>query len=297
LTNKIVILKPSLFLQPYIKYYKYIESDLNGIYNCIPIPDVELYFNFTQINIFSKDYFNIVNPKIFITGLLEPDQEAYSHMTRTNRCGGFAIVFQPLGFYSLFKVKSSDFSKYVLTTDLILKKEIDEVWSQMEHEEDVNRMKDTAEKFLLKYALNVVFIDHCVEHIIEYMNLNNGIVRITQICQKFDISPRKLERSFKEETGLTAKDFLNIFRLNHALKLLSVKPDYDFTEISYLCGYYDQSHFIKDIRKRTSLTPGELASTNHQSIHSVVNINFIRNNEDQNLFISDVKFSFYFRVK
>lgn len=276
----ILILKPSPILAPYIKYYKYIESDLKGTYKCIPITNVELYFNFTHVNLFSKNYFNIDNPRFFVTGLLEPDQKTYSHMYGTNRGGGFAIVFQPLGFHSLFRIKSSDLSKFVIPADLIFKKDIEQTWMQMEHEVNVDKMKNIVEKFLLKYAHNVQTSNRFIEPVMDYMNFVNGVVRISQVCQKYNITRRKLERSFKEETGLTARDFLSIYRLNYALKLLSSKPDYDFTEVSYLCGYYDQSHFIKDIRNRTSFTPGELINQNDRTMKSVANVNFIKNKEN-----------------
>ena len=112
--NEIQSALPSTLFEPFISYYKYIELDKTGLFKIVPIPFVELYFNFTHINIYSNGYYDLDNPQIHLAGIHQYDQNSFSHMFGTDRNGGFAIVFQPLGFYNLFKVKSSDFYGYCI---------------------------------------------------------------------------------------------------------------------------------------------------------------------------------------
>jgi AraC-like DNA-binding protein len=275
LNCRIVIIEPSPLFKPFIRFYKYIESDVIGILKIVSIPDVELYFNYTHVNLFSKNYYNVDDPKILITGLHNIYQEAYTHMYGTGRGGGFAIVFKPMGFYNLFKIKGSDFSGYSLDGNGIFKSELENVWERMYKVYDSAMMKEIVEKFLTKYAQNNPNKNIYVNDILEYMKLNNGLLHTSQVCQKFNVTPRKLQRCLKEETGLTPKDLLNIYRVNYALKMLSCPNPYKFSEISYFCGYYDQSHFIKDIKKIAGITPGEFVSDIEKLKISIADRNFI----------------------
>lgn len=120
----IQIAEPSANLKQFIRYYKYIESDVTGILKGIPITNVELYFNFTHINVYSQGYYNIDNPRILLVGLQSYDQVGFTHMYGNDRGGGFVIVFQPQGFNHLFGISSADFSKYALKGDSLFKKDI-----------------------------------------------------------------------------------------------------------------------------------------------------------------------------
>ena len=54
--QKIEIAEPSKLFKPFVYYYKYVETDLTGMYKIVPIPFVELYFNFTNLNLISPGY-------------------------------------------------------------------------------------------------------------------------------------------------------------------------------------------------------------------------------------------------
>ena len=79
-----------------------------------------------------------------------------------------------------------------------------------------------------------------------------------------------------EEFGIPAKELLQIFRINRAIRILTEEPDANLAGISYLSGYFDQSHFIKDIRKITGISPGHLQDTEtvKRAIHNRL---FIKN--------------------
>lgn len=125
---KIQIREPSAPFKPFIRYYKYIESDLTGIFKVVPNTFVELYFNFTRINLFSPGIYDLDNPRINLSGLHQYEQNIISTMHGTDKKGGFVIVFQPQGFYNLFNIKSSDFFKFIINGDSILKRDIYNLW-------------------------------------------------------------------------------------------------------------------------------------------------------------------------
>ncbi|WP_298324646.1 helix-turn-helix domain-containing protein [uncultured Dokdonia sp.] len=70
-----------------------------------------------------------------------------------------------------------------------------------------------------------------------------------------------MERHFKKDTGLTPKRFQSLQRYKLALRELYITRNSDWQHYVVKYGYYDQSHFIKDIKRYTYLTPGQLLKT------------------------------------
>jgi len=268
--QKIEIAEPSELFKPFIQYYKYVETDLKGIFKIVPITNVEMYFNFTQLKLISPEYYNLDFPRIHLAGVHLYDQSAYSNMLGTERNGGFCIVFRPRGFYNLFRIKSSDFSKYCIMGDSVFKKDIDDLWEQLNVCNNINTMKELFEKYFSRVAKEYSIGLDVLDHIVSKMDKTNGMSRVSQLCEIYNITPRSLERHFMEEIGIPAKEMLQIFRINRAIRMLAEEPNANLAGISYLCGYFDQSHFIKDIRKIAGISPVQLQGieTSKEAVHN-----------------------------
>lgn len=274
--QKIEIAEPSELFRPFIQYYKNIETELTGIYKIVPITYVELYFNFTHLNLFSPEYYDLDFPRIHLAGLHLYDQSAYSNMFGTERRGGFCVVFRPRGFYNLFRIKSSDCSKYCVMGDSVFKKDVYYLWEKLNQCSDVKAMRDLFENYFSHLAKEHSSGADLLDQIVSRMEKTNGMIRVSQLCNIYNITPRSLERHFMEEFGIPARELLQIFRINKAIRMLAEEPNANLAGISYLSGYFDQSHFIKDIRKITGISPGQLQGT-ETSKKAVHNRLFIKN--------------------
>ena len=80
-----------------------------------------------------------------------------------------------------------------------------------------------------------------------------------------------------EGIGIPARELLQIFRINKAIRMLAEKPNTDLAGLSYLSGYFDQSHFIKDIEKITGISPGRLQRT--ETVRKTVHNRFFIKNQ------------------
>ena len=78
---------------------------------------------------------------------------------------------------------------------------------------------------------------------------------IETIASRYGISSRYLQKLFLQYTGLTPKLYSKIHRFQHSLRLVT-KKESPLTSIAYDCGYFDQSHFIREFKSFTGLTPG-----------------------------------------
>lgn len=62
---------------------------------------------------------------------------------------------------------------------------------------------------------------------------------------------------FERETGLTPKRFCRVQRFRKLLAHAAARPALPWTELALAHGYSDQSHFNREFRAFTGITPGE----------------------------------------
>lgn len=95
------------------------------------------------------------------------------------------------------------------------------------------------------------------EDIKQYINDNySAKLSLEDISEKFFISKSHLCKLFKDETGMTFKNYLNKIRVEKAKELLRNSYDKVY-EICYKLGFEDCSYFVKLFKEMTGVTPME----------------------------------------
>ena len=69
------------------------------------------------------------------------------------------------------------------------------------------------------------------------------------------LSARRFIELFRRYIGVTPKLYCRIRRFQRALGELHRIKQMDWSAFALECGYYDQSHFIRDFRQFSGLTP------------------------------------------
>jgi AraC-like DNA-binding protein len=98
-----------------------------------------------------------------------------------------------------------------------------------------------------------------VNAIVEDVETSPELLRVDDLCTRFDISERTLQRLLHKRIGLGPKWLIRRRRLQEAADRLR-DSDAELAGIAVDLGYADQAHFTRDFRKATGLTPGEFAS-------------------------------------
>jgi AraC-like DNA-binding protein len=83
---------------------------------------------------------------------------------------------------------------------------------------------------------------------------------IATLSEHVGLSARRFTRLFSLEVGLTPKVYARIQRFQRALGCMQQSNGSDWTEVAQSCGYFDQSHFIRECRSLSGFTPTELAA-------------------------------------
>lgn len=81
---------------------------------------------------------------------------------------------------------------------------------------------------------------------------------VKNLIDKTNSSYSTIERYFKKETGLTPKQFLIYKRFCSITSSIIQNSQSDWIDHIYAYNFYDQSHFIKEIKKYSGHTPSEL---------------------------------------
>jgi AraC-like DNA-binding protein len=83
----------------------------------------------------------------------------------------------------------------------------------------------------------------------------NMTLSLQQVSDELEINPTYLSREFsKYFDNLSFGDYIRKLRIEKAISLMT-DTDYSLTEIAYLTGFSDQSHFNRIFKKQTGQTP------------------------------------------
>ncbi|MFZ6008948.1 MAG: DUF6597 domain-containing transcriptional factor [Bacteroidota bacterium] len=77
---------------------------------------------------------------------------------------------------------------------------------------------------------------------------------VEAVASHYRISPRYLQKLFLQHAGVAPKLYAKINRFQNSLRLIN-KRETSLTSVAYNCGYFDQSHFIREFKSFTGMTP------------------------------------------
>jgi AraC-like DNA-binding protein len=90
---------------------------------------------------------------------------------------------------------------------------------------------------------------------------DRGLVAVAQVEERHAVSGRTLQRWFSRYVGVGPKWALARYRLHDAVTELDEGYDGPLADLAARYGWYDQSHFVRDFRSLTGVTPGEYAAS------------------------------------
>jgi len=97
-----------------------------------------------------------------------------------------------------------------------------------------------------------------VEGALTQIARRRGHVSIEDLSREAGVSRRHLERQFRDQVGLPAKQVARIARVQAALRIVETEQDSGGVEIALRCGFADQAHLIKECRAIAGVTPARL---------------------------------------
>lgn len=194
-----------------------------------------------------------LQPRCFLIGQLtqpyvvEPDGDT----------GTFVVRFHPNGFLPFTTIPLKEMENQPIALNKLFGEDGIKLEQKILHAASTQIRIDIIEKFLLERLINSKTIDHIVQSTVDTILASRGQITVTELSKINHIHRRQLVRKFSSTIGLSPKQLSKTIRLQNTLKALLNHKKSKLTDLAYDNEYYDQSHFIKDFKEFTGLSPKE----------------------------------------
>ncbi|MES2689897.1 MAG: helix-turn-helix domain-containing protein [Bacteroidota bacterium] len=173
------------------------------------------------------------------------------------RFSHFGVSFYPNAMHAFFKISANELVNETVEMNLFSKTGIHiKLDNAASHYERI--------EILSRYLYDKLFYANKEESLIRGMmacDELNSETNLFALQKKYKISERQLERKFKSTVGVSPKKLQRIIRFEEALNRLSSADYKQLGAIAYALNYSDQSHFNKDFKSFSGMTPLEFIKT------------------------------------
>ena len=90
-------------------------------------------------------------------------------------------------------------------------------------------------------------------------------VSVGEVAARLELSRRRLIEIFTAEVGITPKRLSRVLRFQRACGVARRRRELEWGRLAVACGYFDQSHLIRDFRELTGTSPVEFVRASAQA--------------------------------
>ncbi|MDL2277328.1 helix-turn-helix domain-containing protein [Parabacteroides sp. OttesenSCG-928-G07] len=246
------IIQPSPLLAPYIKNYWLLKTacDSPALARTVPCGMMNLIFH--RGNRLLSIHDNALHPRAFLSG----HEKTFADLEYTGQINMITVVFRPAGVKAFFNLPMNKIHNQRVTAGDLEDKELAILEQSLTSTEEDPLCILLIEQFLLKRLsrlaeYNLTRIEASIRLI------NSGQNDVSLLADTACLSTKQFLRVFSEHVGSNPKEFSRTIRFQKALYLLETRPLISLTTLAYECGYFDQSHMIKDFKALSGYTPSE----------------------------------------
>jgi AraC-like DNA-binding protein len=117
--------------------------------------------------------------------------------------------------------------------------------------------------------------DLLVEESLRRIHRSAGRITVKSLLEALDISERQFERRFSQVVGISPVAYIRVRRFNEALRLIKSGRYDTLTEVAHALNFHDQSHFIRDIKTFTGITPKSLSQKVNEFFYNQAGYSYI----------------------
>ena len=250
--EKFAVIQPCPFLKPYIKQYWLLKTVGEPVSLARTVPagmmNLILHRGNRLLSIQDHEY----HPRVFLSG----HEKTFADLEYSGQIDMVSVVFRPAGVRAFFNLPMNKVNNLRVTADDLGDKELAELEKAFTNTENDRICILMIEQFLLKRLRKLT--EYNLQRIETAIRLiDSGQTDVAALASASCLSPKQFKRIFSEHIGANPKEFSRTIRFQRALHILETHSQISLTALAYECGYYDQSHLIKEFKALSGYTPSE----------------------------------------
>jgi AraC-like DNA-binding protein len=203
-------------------------------------------------NITTSSGYRADTPTLFVYGqMTELNVVSYKKEPFTTT----QIFLKPHALQTLLGINAS-----ALTDDLVALREFsaDDLNMQLLEAPNEHARLTLLTDFLASKLRQATTGDRLIEESLRIIHQNVSCVTVKYLCECLNLSERQFEKRFSQTVGVTPQFYIRVKRYNEAVRLMQMGQFENLTDLAHHLNYYDQSHFVRDIKALSGMTPGSI---------------------------------------
>lgn len=165
------------------------------------------------------------------------------------------IHFKPGGAYPFFDFPVNELNNLTIETDALWNNEIHSIREAVLNAPVIEQKFRILENFFLQKSKRRSEPNLLIKYAVDQLLHSPAVWTIDKLTKKVGVTQKHLITLFKKYVGLTPKQFARISKFQKVIQLAEKQQQIEWTSIAYECGYYDQSHFIKEFQAFSGINP------------------------------------------
>ncbi len=248
--NTTIVYPKNNEIRKYIKYFLFIkDNDTNYCKNHISYPNTNHCLGLLKNSRLIEESdcnFQVSNKEgyhSYLTGIYtKPISFSYSGIFDE-----ICIDFEPLGLEYLANCEVSNLRFFNSVIENLFSKAWHDIYNVAFMVDNPFVRANMLEEFILKNLKQ--------KHYNNFIPFNEfNVSRVDELQQHLNLSYRSIHRLYSNSLGISPKEFLQISKFRKGIRALN-DNDSNHSQLAFKIGYVDQSHFIRDFKNYTNLTP------------------------------------------
>lgn len=186
-------------------------------------------------------------------------------------------VLKPFALQSLFGVDARGLAKGSTALEALMPKTPSAHGLEralLDSPNDEERVK-LLEAFLEEAARAGHERDALIEEGINLIEREIANVTVKLVLEHLGLSERQFERRFLTSVGISPLFYIRVRRVNEAFRLMDSKRYERLSDVAYALNFYDQSHFIREVKTFSGVSPKSISQKVNDFHNDVVASSYV----------------------
>ncbi|MDN4164198.1 helix-turn-helix domain-containing protein [Cytophagales bacterium LB-30] len=249
---------PSPWLADYVDSYWVLEDTVMGqqefIDKILPTVKYGMVFHYGQPTYGKHDHQKefVLHPNGLFASKINRPLLVKSSLGRKI----FGVKLKPHTTYAVLGIPAIQVTNHTLAIDTLFGASGNELTERMQNARDTQDRIRIIESFLaFRLGKGKYKTSDTVRFAVDRIRQHLGDISMKSLADDACVSERQMQRLFLQHVGVSPKFFARTVRINYVFDLLRINNSLQWQDIVFECGYFDQSHFIKEFKEFSNETP------------------------------------------